>query len=343
MQSSNRGFTLVELLVVIAIIGILVALLLPAVQAAREAARRMQCANNAKQIGLACHEFLDANKILPYSEFTWATLCDPQNDRTIGNLPAQQGGNGVSFLLRILPYMEEQPLYDQFVGCNAFEGIFARGRGLRGGQSVEDRVCLRDLVQIVLPKYICPSDEYATGTVRDQPDYPGQPQALTNYKGNTGNTFVVTNTFRWIPLPGEDRPVDVHGTDKCNRGLFWRNDYLYKEARWNGLIDGSSHTFLIGEALPEFDQHSSWPFANGPWATTGIPANHFNSLSPAILAKLRGVHWESLGFRGRHPDGLHFCFADGSVHFVGDSIDGYTYRALSTRGKNEPLSDRDLF
>ena len=343
MRRAARAFTLVELLVVIAIIGILVALLLPAVQAAREAARRLECANNAKQLGLACHEFLDAHKILPYSEFTWATLCDPKDDSTLGTLPAARGGNGVSFLLRILPYIEEQPLYDQFVQCNAFEGIFGRGHGLRGGLDTTDRQCLNQLVVTVIDKFHCPSDDYANGLVRDQPDYTGQPQALTNYKGVTGNTILNSQQFAWNPLPGEDVVNDVHGTDKCNRGLLWRNDYLYKEGRWNGMTDGASHTFLIGEALPEFDVHSSWPFANGPWAITSIPPNHFNGLSPAILARLRSNNVERLGFRARHTDGLHFCFADGSVHFIGETIDMYTYRALSTRGKNEPLSNRDLF
>jgi prepilin-type processing-associated H-X9-DG protein len=244
-------------------------------------------------------------------------------------------------LLLILPYIEEQPLYDRFVKCNAFEGIFARTRGLKGGLGPDDRICLRDLVQTVVEKFHCPTDEFATGLVRDQPDWVGQPQAVTNYKGNTGNTLIITRRFAWPPpwFPNHDVPIDVHRTDKCNRGLFWRNDYLYKKPRWRGITDGTSHTFMIGEALPEFDQASSWSFSNGPWATTSIPLNHFLGLSNAQLATLRSNHVESLGFRSRHPGGAHFCFADGAVHYISESIDGYTYRALSTRGKSELLGD----
>ena len=344
MRHNHGGFTLVELLVVIAIIGILVALLLPAVQSARESARRMQCSNNIKQLGLACHEFLDAHETLPYNEHVGAHRCDPKTDKILGIVPGV-GGNGTSFLLRLLPLIEEQPLHDQFTKCNVFEGAFSRGRGLRGGTGFDDRRCLRELVQTTMRKFHCPTDDYVLGVVRDQPDYPSHPQALTNYKGNSGNTLVGgVGLFAWGPpyLPGEDVAVDVHNTDKCHRGLFWRSDYLYKEARWKGITDGTSHTFMIGEALPEFDHHSSWSFANGPWATCGIPPNHYNSLSPEILARMRINGQESLGFRSRHPGGVHFCFADGSVHLVSESIDLYTYRALSTRGKAEPINDRSI-
>ena len=92
---------------------------------------------------------------------------------------------------------------------------------------------------------------------------------------------------------------------------------------------------MLGEALPQFDQHSSWSFANGPWATCSIPPNHYNALSGDLLEKLRGQHWESLGFRSRHPGGVQFCFADGSIHFINESIDMYSYRALSTRDVGE--------
>lgn len=347
-----RGFTLVELLVVIAIIGILVALLLPAVQAARESARRMSCSNKIKQIGLACHEYLNTNQILPYSEFTWSQEFVSQpfpecgarsGDRKDGGArydPNPGGGNGTSFLVLLLPYLEEGPMYDRFVASDAFKGKFTANGGLRGS-TTQNRTVLTELVATIMQSFVCPSDDFSVNLIRDQPDFNvlvgGQraPLAVTNYKGNTGTTLVVSDLFAWVRRPGESYYGDWHGTAKCNTGLFWRNDYLLKEQRWKGLTDGSSHTFMIGEALPEFDQHSAWAFANGPWATCSIPPNHYNGLDAGTLEKLRANHVESLGFRSRHPGGLHFCFADSSVRFVQESIDMYTYRALATRGKQE--------
>jgi prepilin-type N-terminal cleavage/methylation domain-containing protein/prepilin-type processing-associated H-X9-DG protein len=348
----ERGFTLVELLVVIAIIGILVALLLPAVQSAREAARRTQCVNTIKQIGLACHQYLNAHKILPYSEFTWSQEFRNQpfpecgarsGDRKDGGPrfdPNPGGGNGTSFLVLLLPYLEENAMYDQFVAGEAFKGKFTANGGLKGSNA-QNRAILAPLVGTIMKSFICASDDFSVNLIRDQPDFDvvlsGQrvPVAVTNYKGNTGTTLVVSDLFAWIRRPGESYYGDWHGTAKCNTGLFWRNDYLLKEQRWRGLTDGTSHTFMIGEALPEFDQHSSWAFANGPWATCAIPPNHYNGLDSGTLERLRANHVESLGFRSRHPGGLHFCFADTSVQFIEESIDMYVYRALATRNKEE--------
>jgi prepilin-type N-terminal cleavage/methylation domain-containing protein/prepilin-type processing-associated H-X9-DG protein len=352
MKRRWSGFTLIELLVVIAIIGILIALLLPAVQSAREAARRSACTNQIKQIGLACHLFLDARQTLPYSEFTWSQVFDryayPEcgkrfpstgDRKDAGNRHDSNpgGGNGTSFLLLLLPFIEEQPMYDQFVAAGAFEGKFSQGGGLNNSAN---RPIILDLVSTVKKSFICPSDEFSVGLVRDQPDWGGTHVAVTNYKGNTGNTLVTTHAtslFAWQRILQGDFYGDWHGTAKCNTGLFWRNDYLFKDGRWRGVTDGTSHTFMIGEALPEFDQHSSWAFSNGPWATCSIPPNHYGGLGSAQLAALRARHFESLGFRSRHPGGVHFCFADGSIEFIREDIDMYTYRYLSTRGRGEVI------
>lgn len=343
-MKARRGFTLVELLVVIAIIGVLVALLLPAVQAAREAARRSDCMNRLKQLGVAAHTYLSANEDLPYSEFTWATRCVPDPPRRGARLPGA-GGNGTSFLFRLLPHLEQQPLYNQFVTYNALKGAFSENNGLRGGLSAADRNALRELVQTVLPAFVCPSDDFAAtdAFVRDQPDYPGQALASTNFKGCVGNTLVASQSFSWNPpQAGEIAAGDWHDTDQCNTGLLWRNDYLLKNARWKSLGDGSSNTFLIGESLPEFDQHSSWPFANGPWATCSIPPNYAIGLTKDELLKLRTEHWESLGFRSRHVGSVGFCFADGSVRFINETIAMTVYRALSTRNQGETNNSEAL-
>jgi len=339
----RRGFTLVELLVVIAIIGVLVALLLPAVQSAREAARRSECNNKLRQLGVAVHNYVTANGHLPYSEFTWAVQCERGSQRRMGNVPGS-GGNGASWLLRILPQLEQQPLYDRFVGANALKGKFSQGQGLRGGLSAQDRIALRDLVQMVIPSFVCPSDDFSQTDqfVRDQPDYPGQLLASGNFKGCTGNTLVAGQTFSWNPpKPGEMIAGDWHDTDQCNTGLFWRNDYLDKKSRWRSIGDGTSNTFMIGEVLPEFDQHSSWAFANGIWATCAIPPNYLIGLSSDQLKIRRTYHYESLGFRSRHVGAVPFCYADGAVRAVSENIDMYVYRALSTRDFGEVVSSAD--
>jgi prepilin-type N-terminal cleavage/methylation domain-containing protein len=337
----RRGFTLVELLVVIAIIGVLVALLLPAVQAARESARRSECNNKLKQLGLACQNYVTANGDLPYSEFTWAASC---NNQFAGpNLPGP-GGNGTSWILRALPYFEQQSLYNQFASAHAFEGTFSSMKGLRGGLSAGDRTILNQLVQTVLPALTCPSDDFSQTDeyVRDQPDYAGQLLASGNFKGCVGNTLVVNNTFTWIPKPGEMRAGDWHATDKCNTGLFWRNDYYMKKARFKSMTDGSSNTFMVGEVLPQFDQHSSWAFANGIWGTCSIPPNYLIGLSNEDLLQIRTYHYESLGFRSRHVGAVGFSFADGSVHNISENVDMVTYRALSTRGADDLVADSNL-
>ncbi|MGD9632947.1 MAG: DUF1559 domain-containing protein, partial [Pirellulales bacterium] len=281
MRSGHAsGFTLVELLVVIAIIGILVALLLPAVQAAREAARRMQCGDNLKQIALACHSQLSATGSLPYSEFAWhERMNSPQCTMSLGRV---NKGNGVSWLVRILPQLDDQPLYDRFAE-HAFAGDFMIGGGLSSTMPAHATV-IRELVQLQISSYHCPSDDYGQNLVQDQPDWTGVPQATTNYKGCVGNTLVKAagdwRIFEWVPISGEPAPGDWHSGDKCNNGLMWRNDFLFRKTRWRSLTDGASHTFLAGEALSEFDQHSSWSFANGTWATCSVFPNHLIAIGP---------------------------------------------------------------
>ena len=101
---------------------------------------------------------------------------------------------------------------------------------------------------------------------------------------------------------------------------------------------------MLAESLPDFDQHASWSFANGTWASCAVPPNNLISLAgnEDALANLRGNHQESTGFRSLHPGGLNFCMADGSVHFINEQIDIWTYRKLSTRN-GEEIVDKDAY
>lgn len=144
----RTGVTLVELLVVIAIIGVLVGLLLPAVQAAREAARRIGCANNLKQLGLAVHSYHDAFRGLPISIGPW----------TEGGRPSRQR-NGKSWMVSILPQLEESSLYDQF--ARTFVGDFFSNGGLKSSIGLE-------LMKTKLPAFHCPSDGSSLGLSQTQ-------------------------------------------------------------------------------------------------------------------------------------------------------------------------------
>ena len=339
----RRGFTLVELLVVIAIIGALVALLLPAVQAAREAARRSECTNNLKQLGLAAHNHLSAHNHLPYSEFVWVRLSSEKACIGRGNIVQQ--GNGASWIVQSLPYLEQQSMYDQ-LSESGFEGDFLGSGPQRGMRTTFGGAAnvIRPIIRTVLPQLTCPSDDLTESLVRDQPDWSGVAQAVSHYKGCIGTSLVQVGNnwsqFTWIPTAGEPPPRDHHDTDNCNNGLLWRNDYLAKSSRFRSMTDGASNTFLIGECLPAFDQHSSWAFANGPWATASIFPNHFVNASADEVKTLRRLHGESLGFRSRHAGGLQFVFADGSVHFIEDTIDMIIYRALATRNGGEVIREQ---
>lgn len=287
-SARRRGFTLVELLVVIAIIGILIALLLPAVQAARESARRMQCSNKLKQLGLAIHNYLDANKVFPCS-FDWGGPC---------------GG----WIPRTLPYLEEQALSDKLAEVHF---------------NIRDPKAL-PVVQTILPALLCPSDNSAEVLKTTQWQWEDTPVACTNYQGVIGDTNMGG---------GWTGGTDNHSSYP-NSGMFYR--FTYKQPIKVKMIpDGLSSTFMLGEQVPAENDHSMWAYSNGDYAACHAPLNFFPV--PSIPRDWPRV----MSFRSRHAGGAHFCLADGSVHFIAETIDLRTYQALATRdgslfNKNEP-------
>jgi len=298
MRNRERdGFTLVELLVVIAIIGLLIALLLPAVQAAREAARRMQCSNNLKQLGIAIHNYHDAYKVVPPS-FRW---------RADGNGPS--GG----WIVRTLPFLEENALYQQFAALKF---------------NIVDPKAL-PLIQTILPQLRCPSDDSSGSLTDHQYQWEGTLVAQGNYKGCIGDPRMGGG--------GVSGSQDRHMTTP-NNGMFWRYSYL-NPVSFRKIPDGLSKTFMVGEDIPEYNYHSMWSYCNGDYSSCHQVLNFLPNPPTA-------ADWpNTISFRSRHAGGAHFCFADASVHFIPDEIDFMLYRALSTRdgklyGNVEPPLDK---
>ncbi len=308
MQPKRKSaFTLVELLVVIAIIGILIALLLPAVQAAREAARRLQCANNLKQIGLAIHNYHAVHGVLPIS-ISYYQDHDPTSPlETL---------TGKGWVIGILPFMEQQVLYDQFIP--GFTGYFRDGKGLK------NPAC-RDAMKTQLPVLHCPSDPSTGKTFTEHPQWSGIEVATTSYKGVLGDSRLGGSGS-----VHQGTEPDCHNTCGCN-GLFYR--YTYREPkRIADIRDGTSNTLMVGEDVLEQNYHNAAYYANGDWSSCHAPLNYMpNPPTP--------LEWYNvMSFRSLHPGGAHFCLADSSVHFFSESIDYTLYRALSTRAGGEPVT-----
>jgi prepilin-type N-terminal cleavage/methylation domain-containing protein len=344
----RRGFTLVELLVVIAIIGILVALLLPAIQAAREAARRMSCSNNLHNIGLACLNYHDSKRYLPYSISQW----HEDYSRTHvwigtgnGKMDVNSGGpgyNGKGWIVDILAPMEETALSDSIAqALKDYKGDFPQPITGPGGNGMAAPT-IRAMLGQQLPWLSCPSDPSAKPST-DQWYWSvagGRVTiATTSYKGVVGDTVITSGGSGGpmdTPFPNLGSTPDCHNTAECN-GLLWRNTY-FNPINLKKVIDGTSKTFMVGECVVEQDYHSAAFFADGDWATCGNPLNYF--IIPADITQIKNApQWQAArGFKSLHPGGAHFVMADGSVHFVTEGIDDATYRGLSTRNGGETVS-----
>lgn len=317
-MESRKGFTLVELLVVIAIIGILVALLLPAIQSAREAARRTQCGNNLRQIGLGILSFESAHKTIP-----------------AGGL---SDGNMLSFHAMILPYIEETALADQIdykqIGCLGTinhkvaltpVGIFFCPSNYDGRL---DHELAKGAVQSNLPTDIRRS---LFGSSRY-----GREQAFTHhYQGVAGakglNPLTKAN-YQWEP-----------DSTKCGsetRDGVSVNGMLYRDSKVNlrKVTDGTSHTLLVGEQL--FGE-AAW--ITGMSSSIGWPCDMVCCKNVAFGINFDPwIPWHDRSFASCHSGGVNFVNSDGSVHFIIDDIDMATYLALASRNGEEPGIDGSL-
>jgi prepilin-type N-terminal cleavage/methylation domain-containing protein/prepilin-type processing-associated H-X9-DG protein len=304
-----RAFTVIELLVVLAIIAVLIGLLLPAVQKVREAAARIQCANNLKQIGLACHAYYDANNVLPVNRYGGynGTHGQPDHPDEYGSIGwPGKNSRSWSFLAIILPYVEQDNLYRQ--------GNIPRST-LAGSGIADTSVML----------YRCPSDPgYSLGPQVENTLYTNDlPVALTSYKGVLGSNYAYGAYYNPSKGPVTEPgpwPGDIDSWANGD-GIMLACSYI-RPKRFADIADGLSNTFIVGEDYWDVntDAGYSWASTIGATAVCAIPLNH---------RPVDGWH-DMYGFRSRHPGGGNFLYGDGSVHFIADSIDLGTYRALGT-------------
>lgn len=283
-----RAFTLVELLVVIAIIGVLVALLLPAVQAARESARRMRCSNQLKQMGLAMHNYADTHKAFPIGHMFRGPFDGNPND--------EKGGTGFGWGSAILPYIEQGTMYDQFDFRLPITNT-SSSKNLT-------------LAQTHLPMFTCPSDfkpkNWTDGAVTNS--------ATSSYKG-CGTSYDGWQGGAVGATPNRNRFNGMF--DRDNRGTSLRfaeivdgtsNQFMIAEARWKMDANGRNRGRIFG-ATDQTDGAvgaSNALLLNGQWqmnwtAAEGNPQPHRTVAS-------------------NHPAGAMLCLADGSVRFVSENI-----------------------
>jgi len=310
------GFTLVELLVVIAIIGTLVALLLPAVNAARESGRRLQCANNLKQTALAVLSFE-----VCYGAYPASTGYYLDRQRIVQKYPGWSGSvSGVSWTVLILPFADQQGLFD---------ALKLDGDASPNGQGIFNQQNWPYIKQ-TLPLYLCPSD-HSSGQFKNNV-WMAVPATIelgvTNYKGvlgphNLGNSSI----FGGLP---DCSNYYLYGTPSCS-GTFWRHAML-APVKIASITDGPSNTLIIGEVLPDYDDFTYWAECDGTWASTAPPLNWMPN------PNVPWANWPNqMGFRSLHPGGGQFAWGDGRVTFMSETIDQAVYRGLSTRRGGEEV------
>ncbi len=308
-RSLRSGFTLIELLVVIAIIAVLIALLVPAVQQAREAARRMQCVNNLKQIGLAMHNFHDVRLRLP-------------NGRLLNR--GSQSSWAQSIWTSILPYIDQKNLFDKIDVTKPM---------------IPDNATA---LATPVPMFNCPSDP--TELVRTDRFLAGgipfnHPAGALSYRGSGGSNWNSGN-YRHVETTG--RFAGGRRADCCNNGMFTGgyfdlpdpNDRNEVFTRFADVTDGLSNTVMTGESINEWSNFGWWYWNNVTLGISAFPMNICRELKSGCVGSSLNH-----GYNSWHNSGANFGFGDGSVKFLSQNIDMKVYYAIATIDGGEIVSE----
>jgi prepilin-type N-terminal cleavage/methylation domain-containing protein len=309
-RESRLAFTLVELLVVIAIIGILIAMLLPAVQQVREAARRATCMNNLRQISISLHNFEGAYQRFPAGSYFGTSAA---NDRG-------------SILIRLLPFLEQNNLYDMF-NLNAVPDF----------QTAPDGSFL---ASNIISTYLCPS--YSGPSSFRFPSPIGHERAVSCYSASKGPTAHINNPAApcslwssWNSL--SQAPYDSPGN---YAGAFHRRS---EHLPISDFPDGTSNTIFFAEVLPTCSGHvmRGWAHTNNGQGLTStlIPINWFNNDWDHPSGCFRPNNWSSeFGIKSEHPGGAMISMGDASVHFLKATCDFQLLQHLGSRRSGQPVT-----
>jgi prepilin-type N-terminal cleavage/methylation domain-containing protein len=331
MRVSRRGFTLIELLVVIAIIAVLIGLLLPAVQAAREAARRAQCVNNLKQIGIALHNYHTINGTFPFGGIEVGPCCSSPNL--------------LNWAICLLPQMEQVPLF------NSYNLLLPNDVYLGTSKGVVENATLRTAK---LAAYICPSDLNT-----DRTDIP------ESGPGNSAGLQYAPGSYRAIGGADDGLPASIgyiywddSGAQTYNgKNLGWRGvlHSIAPSSSTNGnkglncesmssITDGSSNTAVVTEyhTRTHNTRRTFWSYAYNTYSL-GTSVDQTRSLIPSFdqCAAAPGLDGSNLckrGFGSLHPGGLNALMGDASIRFIKQSINMKNWMALATIQGGEILS-----
>jgi prepilin-type N-terminal cleavage/methylation domain-containing protein/prepilin-type processing-associated H-X9-DG protein len=334
-----RAFTLIELLVVIAIIGILIALLLPAVQAAREAARRSQCINNLKQIGIALHNYIDSHGVFPpgYVSAVDKTIADAC-DQDAENSKSVDLGPGWAWGSMILPHLEQRTIYDSI---NFSLSVAYAANDTCSTTLLSVYLCPSDPGPSVVPVFADPPDPANPGT------YAGTNVIDTVARGNYVGMFGLGE----ICAACNGSSLPNVGSIGSAVGIFYRNS----RTSLAEVIDGTSQTIAVGERSHNLSYVTWTARSIGGWlGKTSLVEGGTDKFNPSpeecwtqVLGPAgledgnrtpndRMAHVED--YWSRHPGGVNFLFADGSVHFLKDGIAPPVFRSMATRAGGEVVS-----